>query len=216
MFCFSNLILYLFIIIQYSFDVNLIYCIMYLSFFVSFLPSSFIFNGCYYFSVFVFIFHSLLFMFSVGSQLLYCIFNVDIALVIDMETTESLPSHSSIPVPVPARSSSPARYSSPSRTSSPLPFSNHTSPSSSVPVPVPTRSSFPAYTSVPAPPSFPLPAPASVSVSIHGLTAQTHAHAHTHTLNDTHLPKVHVPQAPYSTAPWGQKILSTVYQSYVG
>jgi hypothetical protein len=171
-------------------------------------------------------------MFSFGSQLTYCILIVDIALVIDMETSDPSPSplHSSLhtfvpvpssfPAPTTARSSSPARYSSPSRSSSPLPFSTHTSSSSSDPAPVPTRSSFPAYTSVPAPPSFPLPSSASVSVSIHGLSA--HAHSHTH--NDTHLPKVNVPQgigalgfgAPYLTAPWGQRILSTVYQSYVG
>ena len=41
-----------------------------------------------------------------------------------------------------------------------------------------------------------------------------------HALSDTQTPsKVPVPQgygAPYLTAPWGQKILSTVYQSYVG
>jgi hypothetical protein len=145
-----------------------------------------------------------------GSQLLYCFFHVDIALVIDMETSDPSPLHPSIHSSFSSsvRTSSPARYSSPSRTSSPLPFSTHTSSSFfvTVPTPVPTRS------------SFPLPAPASVSV--HGVTA----HSHTHTLNDTRLPEVHVRQgigalgfgAPYLTAPWGQKILSTVYQSYVG
>ena len=64
----------------------------------------------------------------------------------------------------------------------------------------------------------------STSSSSSSISLNPHAFPDTHTL-----PKVPVPQgfgaqgfgpqgfgAPYLTAPWGQKILSTVYQSYVG
>lgn len=180
----------------------------------------------------IFIYFIFVYLFSVAiiilfilfcySQILNCVLIADIAFVIDMETSDPSSSssrlHSSFPAlaPVLARTSSPSRYCSPSRAPSPLPFSAHTS-----------SSSIPAYASVPASVPFsthssssPVPPAASTSVSVHGVTANTH----THTLNNTRLPKVHVPQgigalgfgAPYLTAPWGQKILSTVYQSYVG